>query len=66
MIRTTNKMVFTLCYKSDKIMTTYKVLFWWGAVRRQAYYFTETLEDALTNHKKSEFAEHKIISIVEE
>lgn len=46
-------------------MTTYKVLFWWGTVRRQAYIDAETLEDALKKHKESKFGEHKIISIVE-
>ena len=46
-------------------MTTYKVLFWWGTIRRQAYIDAETLEEALTKHKESEFGEHKIISIVE-
>ena len=46
-------------------MTTYKVLFWWGNVRRQAYIDAETLEEALTKHKGSEFGEYKIISIVE-
>ena len=46
-------------------MKTYKVLFWWGKVRRQEYVDAEKLDDALKLFRQGQYGEHDVISIIE-
>ena len=53
------------CYKSDKIMNTYKIKFLTGKVTRQEYVDAVKIDGALNEFRRGKYGNHKVISISE-